>query len=188
MRFSSKHRIISHPRPTTRHADDWSDDDKSGNSLVVRSRSRPGSLYRSKSPNEPILTVLYDSSSRPRRKSDIPRAPPASPLPIVRVQGPAYLSGPKRRRSTRRSSDAGEKEDSNASSIMIVGSQRHRSKSRGSEGKRDSSTHSYHRERPSSSRGKDSDDRVEMGRQVTKMDRIDSMPVDESGGSNVPYR
>lgn len=173
--LSGMHRSRSTRKPTTHHDDDRSND------LLVRNQSRPDKEYPSKSPNQSIIVVAEESSNwdRPRRRSDVPKAPLGSPLLVVPSNGPGYRSDSEHRR-TRNSSRARHDGDGDASPVIIVNSSgRYRSESRGEGRKRDSSTHSYHRVRRSSSRGSDSDRGDETIRRVAKMDRIDSVPVDE---------
>ncbi|KAF7507652.1 hypothetical protein GJ744_010205 [Endocarpon pusillum] len=178
--LSGMRRSRSTRKPTTHYDEDWLKDDRPNDLLSVRVKSRPGKEYRSKSHKEPIIVAPHESSSRRRLRcgSEGPQAPLGSSLLVVPGNGPVYRSDSEHRR-TRSSSRARNKGDSDASPVIIVNSRRYRSESCEEGEKRDSSRHSFHRVRRSSSRGSDREEGVDKIVLVRKMDRIDSVPVDE---------
>ena len=126
------------------------------------------------------IDIIPADSRRPRRSSDTTKPPPRNSLLVVPDTGPRYrpasYHGPSDRHE-RHIFDADGRDVEEQIIVVKDPPRRHRSSSRHlNRSDRDSSTHSYVRLR-SSSEGQQGEDTVGRRRMITKMDRIDSIPL-----------
>ena len=145
-------------------------------------RERRHSAYTRDYDNEEVV-IIPGASRRSRRSSNEPRTPIHSPLLVVPDSGPKYRSSSAHEPNDRRPPRSPDRHRhwEVADPIIIVHDSRDKPKrsssqrSTKSDGhRRDSSTHSFHRMRRSSSGGDDAGTSEKI-RMVTKMDRIDSI-------------